>query len=923
MGTWAPSSSKLLVISVYAPQDITVKRSLWGYLCSMIDRWDGECVVLGNFNEVRSEQERFGLIDLPLGGYSYTWSHKSASKMSKLDRFLISEGLMELFPHITGLCLDRHLSDHRPIIMFESKLDYGPIPFRVFHSWFKLEGFDKFVEDTWKSLEVSDSNALIYMKKKLQTLKYVIKDWVLQNKKIQNERKFKIKSKLSEVDKKLDRGEGDNEALNIRILLMKDLSDINSNEALDLAQKAKIRWSIEGDENSNIIMGFSIVKDPNLPFVGFFLMAIGLKYWDIMGHDIVAAVSQFFVSVVRDFRPISLIGSIYKIVAKILANRLSVVILDLIGEVQTAFVSNRQILDGPFILNELISWCKHKKVKAMIFKVDFEKAFDSIRWDYLDNVLKSFGFGVKWRSWISGCLNSAKGSVLINGSPTSEFQFHKGLKQGDPLSPFLFILVMESLHRSFNRVIEVGLYKGITINNSLTLSHLFYADDAVFVGKWDISNVKTIVNVLNCFFLASGLKINLHKSKLTGIGVSKEDTEFAASIVGCSTCSFPFHYLGAKVGVSMSRIISWKEVIDKISCRLSKWKTKTLFIGGRLTLLKSVLTSLPLYYMSIYKTPVAVIKALEAIRRNFFIGSDKTERKMVWNRWDIVLASKKYGGLGVSSFYATNRALLFKWLWRFLTQCSSLWSNLIKAIHGDKGDSNLRKSHPRLFALELQKDIKVADKLNLPSLASSFRRMPRSGAEQDQYNSDFSVISVRNYIDGIYLPRLDSPTRWVDLVPIKSNILVWKICMNGLPTRSNLSSRGLDIPSILCPICDETAETTSHTFFSCVLARDIMSKVFRWWELDPSSINSYVDWLLWLDNMRIAKSKKNVLEGVCYVSWWLLWKFGNQSLFGASKPRKDLIFDDIIQLSYLWISNRCKYKIDWGTWITNPNSITF
>ena len=111
--------------------------------------------------------------------------------------------------------------------------------------------------------------------------------------------------------------------------------------------------------------------------------------------------------------------------SKILANRLCLVLPYLISE---AFVSNHQILDGPFILNELLSWCKFKKSKGMIFKVDFEKAFDSVKWDYLDVTLKAFGFGSKWCKWISSCLNNAMGSVLVNGSPTLEFQFHKGLK---------------------------------------------------------------------------------------------------------------------------------------------------------------------------------------------------------------------------------------------------------------------------------------------------------------------------------------------------------------------------------------------------------------------------------------------------------------------------------------------------------------
>nr|GEY37585.1 RNA-directed DNA polymerase, eukaryota [Tanacetum cinerariifolium] len=150
MGTWAPTFSKLLIISVYAPQELNKRRDLWDYLRTFIGRWEGDTVILGDFNEVRSKHERFGstfnmqgaiafnnfissacLIDLPLEGYASTWAHKSASKMSKLDRYLISEGVLDLFPHLSALCLDRHLSDHRPILLRETNYDYGPSPFWV------------------------------------------------------------------------------------------------------------------------------------------------------------------------------------------------------------------------------------------------------------------------------------------------------------------------------------------------------------------------------------------------------------------------------------------------------------------------------------------------------------------------------------------------------------------------------------------------------------------------------------------------------------------------------------------------------------------------------------------------------------------------------------------------------------------------
>ncbi|GJS98817.1 RNA-directed DNA polymerase, eukaryota [Tanacetum coccineum] len=157
MGTWVPSSSKLLIISVYAPQDLTKKRVLWDYILHLIDQWDGDCVIMGDFNEVRTEHERYGLIfnvqgentfncfislagliDLPLNGYAYTWAHKTVNKMSKLDRFLVSKGLVPSFPCLSALCLERNLSDHHPILMRELSIDYGPTLSIIFHSWMAL-----------------------------------------------------------------------------------------------------------------------------------------------------------------------------------------------------------------------------------------------------------------------------------------------------------------------------------------------------------------------------------------------------------------------------------------------------------------------------------------------------------------------------------------------------------------------------------------------------------------------------------------------------------------------------------------------------------------------------------------------------------------------------------------------------------------
>ena len=200
---------------------------------------------------------------------------------------------------------------------------------------------------------------------------------------------------------------------------------------------------------------------------------------------------------VSNFRPITLIGSIYKIIAKIMANRLVGVLGDIVHEVQSAFITGRQILDGPFILNEVLQWCKVKKKKSLLFKVDFEKAYDSVRWDYLDDILKKFGFGDKWCDWILNCLKSSRGSIIINGSPTEEFQFFKGLKQGDPLSPFLFILVMESFHLSFQRVVDAGMFKGINLSPSLNLSLTCFM--RMMRCLWDNGAILTLLLLFICW----------------------------------------------------------------------------------------------------------------------------------------------------------------------------------------------------------------------------------------------------------------------------------------------------------------------------------------------------------------------------------------------------------------------------------------
>ncbi|GJV50288.1 putative RNA-directed DNA polymerase, eukaryota, reverse transcriptase zinc-binding domain protein [Tanacetum coccineum] len=277
-------------------------------------------------------------------------------------------------------------------------------------------------------------------------------------------------------------------------------------------------------------------------------------------------------------------------------------------------------------------------------------------------------------------------SLADKKSPTSEFSIKRGLRQGDSLSPFLFILVMEGLHCAISIAVSSGLVQGIKISSSdIILSHLFYVDDVIITTDWNSNDLDNIIRVFHVFYLASGLKINIHKSNIYGVGVSNEDVSSIARASGCASGSFPLTCLGLPIGSNMSRISNWQPLIDWFQLRLSSWKANFLSIGGRLTLIKSVLGSLGIYYLSIFKAPELVLKDLERSRASFFWGSSIDNKKMAWIKWPNILSSFDNGGLNIGSLKSFNLALLQKWRWRMFCFPNTLWVKIIKAFHGKEG----------------------------------------------------------------------------------------------------------------------------------------------------------------------------------------------------------------------------------------------
>nr|GEW21116.1 RNA-directed DNA polymerase, eukaryota [Tanacetum cinerariifolium] len=282
-----PESAQKVDVQLSSMSHVSLKRPLWSYLTFLINCWNVESILMGDFNEVKRKEDRWGtvfnvygarvfnqfisstgLVEIQLEGYNYTWAHPSASKMSKLDRFLVSDGLLSSFPHLSAVCLDRHLSDHRPILLREVCIDYGATLFRLFHSWFEYQGFDAMVTNTWNSIILYDKNGMIRFKKKLQILKKEMRTWISDHKNSQTRNVHSLKSQLRDINKALDQGVVNDDLLVTRTEVMKQLHEFQTNEAREYMQKAKIQWVVEGDENSKLFHGIVNRKRANLAVKG-------------------------------------------------------------------------------------------------------------------------------------------------------------------------------------------------------------------------------------------------------------------------------------------------------------------------------------------------------------------------------------------------------------------------------------------------------------------------------------------------------------------------------------------------------------------------------------------------------------------------------------------------------------------------------
>jgi hypothetical protein len=429
-------------------------------------------------------------------------------------------------------------------------------------------------------------------------------------------------------------------------------------------------------------------------------------FWDLCGSDIFEATKEwldrgYFPSslnetniclipkcenhvTMKDLRPISLCNVLYKMVSKLFANRLKGCLEKCVSEEQSAFVEGRSILDNALIAIEVIHALKRKtrgRKGELALKIDISKAYDKVDWGFLRGMLERLGFSNKWIHWIMLCVSSVNYSVLVNFEKVGPIFPGRGLRQGDPLSPYLFILVTEGLTALIKKSVASGNLHGVKIcRGAPTVSHLLFADDCFLFCRSTLEETNHLMHILKVYEAASGQEINLTKSEVFfSRNLSMAAQEDLSRIMGVRHVLGTGNYLGLPSMIGRKKKNIFAYIKDRVWKRINSWRGRALSKAGKEVMIKSVLQAIPSYVMSVYLLPETTVKEIERMMNSFWWGGGVHNQGIRWLSWDRMAYPKALGGMGFRDLHSFNLAMIAKQGWNIITKPHTLVAKIYKA----------------------------------------------------------------------------------------------------------------------------------------------------------------------------------------------------------------------------------------------------
>ncbi|XP_062080610.1 uncharacterized protein LOC133785381 [Humulus lupulus] len=645
-------------------------------------------------------------------GSQYTWTNNQTADAriySKIDRVFKNEEWLDLFPASVAVKQWDMLSDHcYCIIKLFQEVFTGFKPFRFYNMWVEHNKFKSTVMQSWqKPVAVGGFTGVLM---KLQRLSHVL-------------RRFN-KSDFGDVESNFQMAKMlYNQAQAYFHACLKQRKEINRiasyvfdngqlvekyEEVVDhflhhfrnvLGSQSKASGSIHMD---CFVHGSIKSSGPDGYGSGFFK-----AMWNEIGDEVSEAVLGFFqqgilpkklnnalLSLIPkianptkavEYRPTACCNTLYKCISKMMCERLKRVLPFLVHQNQGAFIKDRLLAHNILIFQDILKGYKRKHISPRcVMKVDLSKAYDSIDWHCLEAILTVICFPKQFINWILVCLRDASYSILLNGRVQGCFTGRRGLKQGDLISPLLFVLVMEFFTRMLIRATQNRDFKFHPRCRRLNLVSLCFADDLVIFCKGHNASVQVIKQCFNEFSEVSGLTANLDKSRVYFGGLTEVETKDILRDLHFAEGDFPLKYLGVPLRPTKWRAGDCATIIQKIQLKLFHWSNRHLSYAGRAQLIQSVLLAIRSFWMSIFLLPKSVINEIDSPCRRFLWGTSKgndNRSKLHLTAWHQVCLPKCLGGIEFKEGANWNMVLLAKYIWAVSTKQDILWVKWIDSVY--------------------------------------------------------------------------------------------------------------------------------------------------------------------------------------------------------------------------------------------------
>ena len=316
------------------------------------------------------------------------------------------------------------------------------------------------------------------------------------------------------------------------------------------------------------------------------------------------------------------------------------------------------------------------------------KAYGRVEWNYLERIMLKLGFHRQWVNLIMACVTSVSYNVRFNEMETESFVPTRGIRQGDPLSPYLFLLVAEGLSCMLRRAEDRGELEGVKVcRNSPQISHLLFADDSLILMKADRRIAECLKGILTKYCDSSGQKISEGKSSIYfSRNTNVEEKAKVCDILNMMIESISDKYLGLPALVGVDRTDCFRHLVDRVRARISGWKEKLLSSGGKEILIKSVAQAIPVYAMMVFRLPNKICKGMTDAISQYWWGDGEEQKRIHWQQWWKLCMPKNKGGMGFRDLQSFNLAMLAKQVWRLMAEPESLCARVLRPKYYPDGD---------------------------------------------------------------------------------------------------------------------------------------------------------------------------------------------------------------------------------------------